>query len=65
MNYRLSARDEKSKASWKLTPLLNSLIFCAALTGIFQTHEVRAGERPNILFVFADDWGRYASAYGA
>ena len=22
-----------------------------------------AGERPNILFAFADDWGRYASAY--
>src|SRR4029077_11161684 len=24
-----------------------------------------AGERWNILFVFADDWGRYASAYAA
>ena len=24
-----------------------------------------AGERLNILFVFADDWGRYASAYAA
>ena len=24
-----------------------------------------AEERPNILFVFADDWGRYASAYAA
>ncbi|HIG31148.1 MAG TPA: sulfatase [Verrucomicrobiales bacterium] len=23
------------------------------------------GSRPNILFAFADDWGRYASAYGA
>jgi arylsulfatase A-like enzyme len=22
-----------------------------------------SGKRPNILFVFADDWGRYASAY--
>jgi arylsulfatase A-like enzyme len=25
----------------------------------------RAAERPNILFCFADDWGRYASAYAA
>jgi N-sulfoglucosamine sulfohydrolase len=24
-----------------------------------------AGEKPNILFAFADDWGRYASAYRA
>lgn len=24
-----------------------------------------AAERPNVLFVFADDWGRYASAYAA
>src|SRR5687767_13860760 len=29
------------------------------------TANVAAGEtkRPNILFLFADDWGRYASAY--
>ena len=46
------------------TPL-NSLILCVALIGIFQSHEVNGAERPNILFVFADDWGRYASAYGA
>jgi len=25
--------------------------------------EVAQGSRPNILFLFADDWGRYASAY--
>jgi hypothetical protein len=24
---------------------------------------VRADERPNILFAFADDWGRHASVY--
>jgi len=34
------------------------LALCAALPA-------RAGERLNILFVFADDWGRYASAYSA
>jgi N-sulfoglucosamine sulfohydrolase len=27
------------------------------------TRMVVAADRPNILFVFADDWGRYASAY--
>lgn len=25
----------------------------------------RADDRPNVLFLFADDWGRYASAYAA
>ena len=24
---------------------------------------LQAADRPNILFAFADDWGRYASAY--
>jgi arylsulfatase A-like enzyme len=35
------------------------------LVGIFLAVEVNAADaqRPNILFVFADDWGRYASAY--
>jgi len=33
--------------------------------GLFCTHSVYATDRPNILFVFADDWGRYASAYAA
>ena len=28
-----------------------------------STVRVSADERPNILFAFADDWGRYASAY--
>ena len=64
LRHRLTAGDETSKASWKLSPLLKSIILCAALIGIFQSPEVRAAERPNILFVFADDWGRYASAYG-
>lgn len=39
---------------------------CLGLALIFTlpTAIVRAAEpRPNILFVFADDWGRYASAY--
>lgn len=26
---------------------------------------VRAADRPNVVFAFADDWGRYAGAYAA
>ncbi|MFT3772283.1 MAG: sulfatase-like hydrolase/transferase [Minicystis sp.] len=40
------------------------------LLGLFHglavaTCSVSAADRPNILFCFADDWGRYASAYAA
>lgn len=31
---------------------------------LFASQALFADERPNILFAFADDWGRYASAYG-
>ncbi|MGB0581770.1 MAG: sulfatase family protein, partial [Limisphaerales bacterium] len=37
------------------------IAFCAALIGIACT--INAAKRPNILFAFADDWGRVASAY--
>ena len=30
---------------------------------LIVTARADAAERPNILFAFADDWGRYASAY--
>ncbi|NRB76780.1 MAG: sulfatase, partial [Verrucomicrobiales bacterium] len=30
---------------------------------LFFTATLQADDRPNILFFFADDWGRYASAY--
>ena len=33
------------------------------LAGLFCAPASAAADRPNILFVFADDWGRYASAY--
>lgn len=35
------------------------------LVTVFGTSLIDAAERPNMLFVFADDWGRYASAYSA
>ncbi|MBL9124835.1 MAG: sulfatase [Planctomycetaceae bacterium] len=40
------------------------LATCLALLGA-GGRGLRAAEPPNILFVFADDWGRYASAYAA
>ncbi len=43
-------------------PLRLSL-FCLAVVGWAFATSARAAERPNILFAFADDWGRYASAY--
>jgi N-sulfoglucosamine sulfohydrolase len=39
-------------------------ILGAGLTCLSLADSVVGSERPNILFVFADDWGRYASAYG-
>ena len=40
------------------------LIAIAAVLIVFVTDGVHAAEqRPNILFFFADDWGRYASIY--
>ncbi len=38
------------------------LIVLATAVGLSKTHAADAS-RPNILMVFADDWGRYASAY--
>ena len=40
--------------------MLRSLPLMLLLTFLSAGH---AAERPNILFAFADDWGRYASAY--
>lgn len=38
------------------------LLFLAA---VMQTTAAEAVSRPNLLFLFADDWGRHASAYAA
>jgi len=42
---------------------LRFLVTCG-LAIFALVHPSLAEDRPNILFVFADDWGRYASAYG-
>ena len=49
---------------------IRSLVFavCLLMTSILTLPETQGAEdvlkRPNIVFAFADDWGRYASAYG-
>src|SRR6056297_1434587 len=40
-----------------MKPLLTTLLFLFTF-GLAQT-----ADRPNVLFLFADDWGHYASAY--
>ena len=41
--------------------LFSFALVLAVLTD--PVHRCAADDRPNILFVFADDWGRYASSY--
>ncbi len=43
--------------------LIMSVFAAATLVGWGQSVFAQASERPNILFLFADDWGRYASIY--
>ncbi|MEZ5329154.1 MAG: sulfatase [Verrucomicrobiales bacterium] len=45
---------------------MHSSRYVRVLIAILLTiHSAAAGDRPNILFAFADDWGKYASAYAA
>jgi hypothetical protein len=44
-----------TKCTTLFVPLMLGCAFLASAAG--------AAERPNILFFFADDWGRYASVY--
>lgn len=37
--------------------------FLLLLSAVFLHQGLRADDRPNILFFFVDDWGRYASCY--
>jgi len=40
--------------------LICALLYLSSVSGVLSA---ATPQRPNILFVFADDWGRYASAY--
>jgi arylsulfatase A-like enzyme len=42
--------------------LIAATVVCT-LISTYSSSNVQADERPNILFAFADDWGRHASAY--
>jgi uncharacterized sulfatase len=43
---------------------MNKLLQNSALVSPAMTMSAVADERPNVLFCFSDDWGRYASIYG-
>ncbi len=48
------------------TMMLTAALFAASFAGPAAVHAAAARPaRPNILFCFADDWGRYAGAYAA
>lgn len=42
---------------------LSLLVGISLVTCALEVNRAKAGERPNILFCFSDDWGRYASIY--
>lgn len=42
---------------------MKHLLALSILFSVTSAVFAAAGKRPNILFIFADDWGRYASAY--
>jgi N-sulfoglucosamine sulfohydrolase len=48
-------------AGWQLFRL--ALFMLTLIIVVLPNAGVHAADRPNILFCFADDWGRYASAY--
>ena len=43
--------------------MLTALFVALSSTGLAQTNVASTKHQPNILFAFADDMGRYASAY--
>ncbi|MCA9247414.1 MAG: hypothetical protein KDA42_09875, partial [Planctomycetales bacterium] len=46
-----------------LSLLTNGLVAILVLATFASRAAAASEKRPNILFLFADDWGRYASAY--
>jgi N-sulfoglucosamine sulfohydrolase len=61
------SRDGEPSMARSFQTLLRLTIVIPSLVGAFQVAPALAAEaprpRPNILFCFADDWGRYAGAY--
>ena len=53
----------REKLRLPLLVLLLVLLLVMLLVGTSLQAAEKAARRPNILFAFADDWGRYASAY--
>ena len=60
----MRARLDPMSARFRIGGLMPLTPFCLCFL-LCPTAGDSATERPNILFAFADDWGRYASAYAA
>jgi uncharacterized sulfatase len=69
MSLRENGESMKEKTFWKRGMRNRVIIFSMAAAAVsFPQNSSLAAEteflkRPNIVFAFADDWGRYASAY--
>ena len=65
LDFLLFARDPRDVHMPLVSSVFRSLLPFVLLAAITIPKQVMAaaGDRPNILFAFADDWGRYASAY--
>jgi arylsulfatase A-like enzyme len=48
---------------WRVCMVILCAVGAPSIGAGQQPEPASAGRRPNILFCFADDWGRYASAY--
>ena len=53
------------KGETAMSKLPHLIASAVGLFALAHAYGATPPERPNILFVFADDWGRYASAYAA
>ncbi|NQT12049.1 MAG: hypothetical protein HQ582_04840, partial [Planctomycetes bacterium] len=51
--------SENSRRGWRLAAAW-AIALVGCLGGGLAAGEADANDRPNILFAFADDWGRYA-----
>lgn len=63
MELRSNTRAKRSASAWRAVAMLGLAGMLVAWSGDKVAHA--APPRLNVLFCFADDWGRYASAYAA
>ncbi len=56
-------RDSRSRSGAAGTAALRAVLAAVLMTAVDSPATQAPGARPNILFCFADDWGRYAGVY--